>query len=197
MSAPTSLQVVIPGEPFSQMRPRARVITAKQSGRSFASFYDPAENRSFKAVCQRHMADALEAFRAAGGTLFPSTEAPLLVGILAIFPCPKSDFRKTAPRPRRWHTGNKDWDNLGKAVCDAGTGVIWKDDHTVSMGAVSKIVGAQGELPRTIILVRALGEADLVEVEEAMVVVDQRGKALFSEATPDSFLERRERGEES
>lgn len=161
---PTTLRIVLPGEPFAQMRPRARVISPKGGGRPFSSFYDPAENRSFKATAQIHMQGALEDFRAAGGTLFPATEAPLLVEILAVFPCPKSDHRKTTPRPRRFHTGNKDWDNIGKAVCDAGTGILWRDDHTVSVGSVTKLVGAQIELPRTIILVRELEPSDLAAI---------------------------------
>lgn len=173
---PTYLRIVLPGEPFSQKRARHRVIP----GQKFAHTYDPKENSNFKATCQAYMSGALEAFRAAGGTAFPANEAPLLVEVLAIFPCPKSEHRKTMPRQRRWHTGNKDWDNLGKAVCDAGTGVLWKDDHTVSVGSVTKIVGAQTELPRTIILVREIGDADMMSLLSKFEVTGFFGGASAS-----------------
>ena len=48
--------------------------------------------------------------------------------------------------PKYWagraDLGKPDWDNIGKAVCDALNGVAYKDDSQASIGSVEK-------LPRT------------------------------------------------
>ena len=68
--------------------------------------------------------------------------------MVAVFPCPKGDERKGSPRPRRRYvSGRNDWDNIGKAVSDAGNSVLWLDDGQVWRGSVERWIGAQGEAP--------------------------------------------------
>lgn len=146
------IRVEIPGEPHSQTRPRMRVVHA--GGKSFAHTYEAKGSRDWKATAQEHMRRVMEAAKQQ-----PITGAAR-VRILAIFACPTSKHRKTAPRPREWYRGQKDWDNIGKAVCDAANGVLWIDDRQVAIGEVRAIVGAQGEAPRVILRVDPIAELD-------------------------------------
>lgn len=79
---------------------------------------------------------------------------PLTVEITAIFSCPESDRRKRVPAPRRPHAKLGDADNIGKAVLDAATGVLWEDDAQVARLLIEKFIGAQDEEPRVELLVR-------------------------------------------
>ena len=125
----------IPGPPFAQPRPRF----ARRS--KFVKTYDAPEAVSWKGAAQVHMRGAM---RAAGLSPY---DVPLYVRIVAVFECPQSDHRKTAPVPRRPYVGLKDWDNIGKAVCDAGNGVLYLDDRLIARASVTCWVGAQGEAP--------------------------------------------------
>ena len=132
----TPLSVLIPGEPVSQGRPRfARVG-------KFVRTYDPAKSRNWKATAQAHFRDALQA----AGITAPF-QGPLECRILARFTCPKSDWRKREPVPQRPHAKRPDAENVGKAVLDSATGVVWLDDAQVAKLTIVKVVGAQGEAP--------------------------------------------------
>lgn len=139
----TPLRIEIPGEPVAQGRPRAFRLPNGQ-----IRAYDPAKSRTWKA-------DARSVMRAlyGGGVLIAG---PVAVAIRAVFTCPKSDFRKTQPRPRRAHAKRPDAENVAKAVLDAATGVLWVDDAQVCRLEVEKVIGAQGEAPRVEILIEAL-----------------------------------------
>ena len=131
------IRIHIPGNPHAQGRARAC-----RAGKH-ARVYDPDKSRNWKATAQQHMADVLEKHGDPWGL-----EVAMHVDILAVFPCPKSDYRKRIPRPRRWHTKSRgDVDNIAKAVLDAGNGVLWKDDCQVANLNVAKLIGAQGEMP--------------------------------------------------
>lgn len=127
--------VRVPGPPFSQPRPRF----ARRG--KFVKTYDAPEAKSWKGAAHVHMHEAM---RAAGLQPFVG---PVVVRIVAVFECPKSDRRKTQAVPRRPYTGLKDWDNIGKAVCDAGNGVLYLDDRQIARGSVTCWVGAQCEAP--------------------------------------------------
>ncbi len=103
----------------------------------------------------------LEALRAAGLTA-PAFTGPLDVRIVAVFPCPMGDYRKT-PVPRRPYVGQKDWDNVGKAICDAANGVIYGDDRLIAHAEVWCWVGAQGEAPYVEMVVRPFIATRVVE----------------------------------
>ena len=126
------ISVTIPGPPRPQGRGRAVRVGAG------VRVIDPAASRSWKGAAQWHM---LQACRVA-------FEGPLVVSLLAVFPCPSSDQLKRGIRHRRWHTkANGDLDNLTKAVLDAGNGILWRDDRQVAVLHAAKIIGAQDEPP--------------------------------------------------
>lgn len=152
------IRIVIPGEPHAQMRARSRVIVPKSGGKPFAHHYDASESRNWKATAQALMEDAVDGLKpgavlSSDGVLF---QGPVCLRIVAWFACPKSDERKTTPRPVRWNTGRKDCDNIAKAVMDAANGVLWIDDRQVSRLEVTKLIARQGQPARTEIGVEAL-----------------------------------------
>jgi Holliday junction resolvase RusA-like endonuclease len=73
---------------------------------------------------------------------------PVLLQVIAVFPCPKGDYRKTRPVGRRKHVKKTaDADNILKAVMDACTPLLWLDDAQVSTASCTKWIAAQGEAP--------------------------------------------------
>jgi Holliday junction resolvase RusA-like endonuclease len=78
-----------------------------------------------------------------------------------VFALPKSRQKKRNP-VIAWqpYGGRRDWDNIGKAVCDAGNGLLWGDDAQVWRGMVTRVYGAQGEAPH--VRVRVSSVADQV-----------------------------------
>lgn len=139
---------VIPGAPQAQQRMRA----TKRG--DHAGVYEPEESRSWKGSAKVVMQAAV--FRATGDERAAppwDVDIPLHVEIVAIFECPRSEYRKRDPRPRRWALNSKDVDNIAKAVLDAGNGVLWLDDRQVSVLRVGKVIGSQGEAPAVMVRV--------------------------------------------
>jgi Holliday junction resolvase RusA-like endonuclease len=134
--------VEILGEPCSQGRPRF----ARRG--KFVVAYDPPKSRSWKAAAQYHMKYVM--------CDRPPLSGPLRVLITARFTCPKTDCRKRAPRPERWHAKKPDAENVAKAVLDAATGVVYLDDSQVAYLTVSKRIAAQGAAPAVILEVEEL-----------------------------------------
>jgi Holliday junction resolvase RusA-like endonuclease len=60
-------------------------------------------------------------------------DEPLQVHIVSYFERPKS-------KPKRfvYPTGKPDWDNIGKLVCDALNGILWRDDSVIVDGSCCK-----------------------------------------------------------
>jgi Holliday junction resolvase RusA-like endonuclease len=147
-----TVTVVIPGPPFSQPRPRARA-----RGR-FAQVYEPKEAKLWKGVAQVHMQQALRE----AGLGAPAYTGPVEIEIVAVFPCPVGDHRKREPIGRRPYVGSKDWDNVGKAVCDAANSLLYVDDRLIARAHVECWVAAQGEAPYVRFVVRewSLGGGD-------------------------------------
>ncbi len=143
------IRIEIPGEPHPQQR--ARTFAFVQGGKARARNYDPAKSRNWKA----YASGLMQAAMAAGGHK-PLTGAVRL-RILAIFALPKSKERKRGV-PRAFYLGQKDYDNIAKAVGDAGNGVLWVDDRQVSWAEVRAVVGWKGEPARVIVAVDQLTE---------------------------------------
>lgn len=146
-SAPREIVVRIPGEPVAQGRPRAFVNRQGQ-----ARVYDPEKSRSWKGQAQVHMREALEA-ATVGAPLF--AEGPVELRVVAVFTCPKSDWRKRPVERRPKHT-RPDAENVAKAIQDAGTGLLWLDDSQITRLIVEKFVGAQEEAPYVELVVREM-----------------------------------------
>ncbi len=162
---PREIRVRIAGEPCAQGRPRTAVIKGR------ARVFDPKKSRSWKAEARQAMV-----LQGVHTLLFP--DGPVEVHVTAVFTCPKGDERKREPRPRRRHAKKPDGENVAKAVLDAATGVLWRDDSQVSDLFVAKRVGAQGEAPYVEIAVRAVPENfGAIEFSWPRVDVDHPAKA--------------------
>ena len=139
------LHVVIPGQPHGMGRPRA-VIRGKHAG-----VYERPEDASWKAYASALYQSAMFS------QLHPCTPlaGPVAVWIVAVWACPKS--AKKADRCRqRPRVGKPDADNIAKAVCDAGNGVLWVDDAQVVELHVTRFVAAEGGAPRVEVTVRTI-----------------------------------------
>ena len=135
MADPDGVSVAIPGRPVAQGRPRG---TARGG---FVRFYDPKQSKAWKESAAVWMRQAMR-----GRALL---DGPLAVGMLIVFPCPKSDYRKRAPMPRRWHISKPDVDNVVKIVLDAANLSIWLDDSQVCrFDWIEAVIGAQDEMAR-------------------------------------------------
>jgi Holliday junction resolvase RusA-like endonuclease len=94
-------------------------------------------------------------------------QEPLLAGAIKLvvecyFQRPQKHFSKRKGIPivkndaPHFHTSTPDWDNLGKQICDCGSGIIWKDDRYIADGRVIKYYSACGE-PKVIINISEIG----------------------------------------
>jgi Holliday junction resolvase RusA-like endonuclease len=130
--------VEIPGEPVAQGRGRA-VAFRRGDGTFGARVFDPAKSRNWKANAQAHMRAALDGHGPITG--------PVALEVIALFTCPRSDWRVRQIRPERLHTKRPDADNVLKALKDAAKGVLWLDDAQVCEVHVFKRIAAQGASP--------------------------------------------------
>lgn len=113
---------------------------------------------------------------------FAPSGTPLEVHILFVQPLPLSATRVRNPPKRRWSTkrGSGDADNLAKGPLDAANGVLWHDDCAVASIWVETIVAAQGEAPRTEMLVMQLAQSDAAwtRFESTRAQLRQTGRVL-------------------
>lgn len=140
--------VQIPGEPYALKRARVRVI--KGAKQTFASHYDPKENRSWKGYAATFLSEAM-----VGLELF---SGPIEVEIFAAYSMPKSRWLSTRNRPGHWKVTKPDVDNIIKAVLDAASGVVFMDDKQVVSISARKLVQAQGLKPYLSVSFRVMGE---------------------------------------
>jgi Holliday junction resolvase RusA-like endonuclease len=113
---------------------------------------------------------------------FAPAGTPLEVHLLFVMPLPKAAHRQTKPPPRSWCVSKRrgDADNLAKGPLDAANGVLWHDDAAVASIEVETVVAAQGEAPRTEIIVMRLAESDAVRTrfEQVRAVLRSAGRLL-------------------
>lgn len=137
------IEFVVQGVPVAQPRVKATARGGK------ARVYTPrGPNDTYKA-CVR-----LAARAAFSGHLL---DGPVVVDVTLVFPRPKNRIWIKKPMPREWHTAKPDADNVAKSICDAITGVIWRDDTQVSLLVVHKFVAAGDEHSRTVVKISRLG----------------------------------------
>jgi Holliday junction resolvase RusA-like endonuclease len=172
----SELVIRLPGEPIPQNQGKAGRWRSND-GREGTTIRQPTKVRHYKLDLQEAM------YRAAVAAGLPHTaertffgDQPLALSIVAVFSCPRSDYKKTRPAPRRPHTGLKDLDNLIKPVGDAGQGVLWDNDGQICKyyEPFEKLIGAQGEPPY--IEIRVIPLAELLTNPPAQ-------PALFEEKT--------------
>ena len=136
------VEIVVPGEP----RGKARARTLK-SGRT----YTPQGTKAYEALVQ---AAYWQAYMGSPGPKFAAGE-PLRLTVDAFMKLPASASKKKlammlsgALRPAK----KPDWDNIGKVVSDALTGLAYPDDAQVVEARVRKFYS---ESPRAVITVEA------------------------------------------
>ena len=100
--------------------------------------------------------DPVHVFKLAVVTAFKQTGCSQFTGLVSvriacIFPRLAGHMWKKREQPRAWTKGKKDWDNLGKSVCDALNKFAWLDDSQVCDGRVLKIEAAGGESPKVVV----------------------------------------------
>ncbi len=136
--------VAIPGKPVAQGRPRF----ARRGEHVIA--YSPKTSSVWKKHAKACMAEAV-----ADGFLIDDEffEGPLELTVLSVFPVPKSKWRKRKPIGAALHYVKPDADNLLKAVLDAGTGILWKDDCQIVKLRFTKVIAPQEEEPLTVLRV--------------------------------------------
>lgn len=126
----------VSGDPRPQ--PRARAFARKMGGKYVARVYNAGTAENWKSA----IADAA---RKANVPAFG--DCPLSIELFFSFRRPKSHFKKdghvrdSAPKyPMSRGGGQKgDWENLGKAVCDALTVLgVWTDDAQIVRATVDK-----------------------------------------------------------
>jgi len=83
----------------------------------------------------------------------PVMEGPITLICWFLLPRPKGMIWKKRPMPREKHIKKPDTDNLTKAVKDALTGILWRDDSQVWHEQASKQIHAGDESPRVVIKV--------------------------------------------
>ncbi len=89
---------------------------------------------------------------AAGGCMLSET-APIKVTIIAQYLKAKSS-RKVQP------TLKPDWDNVGKAVCDALNGIAYKDDSQIIQAEVYKIWALDG-VPKVVVKIEVAEDGNI------------------------------------
>ena len=134
------IDLTIPGKPVAQGRPRFY-----RRG-NFVVATDPKASKVYKAdvqyLAQKHKED---------NNIDELLDGPLGLDVMAYFPCPKSRWRKTNPRPEEHHAKRPDADNIAKAIKDGLTGVFYHDDSQISELIIRKRIAAQGEAPRIMV----------------------------------------------
>lgn len=135
------------GVPVAQ--PRPKVVTVRGRGMAISN------PRKHPVVAFKE-AVKLEAQQAYKGA---PLEGPLQLNVTFIMPRPKSMLWKSRPMPRDWHTVRPDTDNLVKAVKDALSALLWKDDSQVCCEIIRKMVAGGDERPRVEVVVVEVGSA--------------------------------------
>jgi Holliday junction resolvase RusA-like endonuclease len=163
--SPRARATIVPVAPLTKLLARARHATKMSHLASLfrAQLYMGRASRC--EVWKRDVERCLSSSKSESGwlegeTVFEAGQA-LDVLIMVVAPLPKGDHRKRTPPLRKWLTSLRsgDWDNVGKPICDAATGILWRDDVLIARGSVEKVRAAQGESPRLEILARALQDS--------------------------------------
>lgn len=103
-----------------------RAIPLERHRHGVGGSYLPARSRKFRQAVQAYMRQAM-------GCTAPFS-GPLRAEFGFEFARPK-----TGPNAKAvFHAAKPDFDNLVKAICDAGNGILWHDDCQISSADVDK-----------------------------------------------------------
>lgn len=138
------LALTIPAVPVGQPRPRAVAFGGRARMHELTHVRQADGTRkphpiaAFKATCRLSVQQVFHD---------PPLEGPLRVDLTFVFPRPQGLIWKTRPMPRLPHTKKPDRDNVDKAVMDALTGLLWRDDCQVISGTIEKWIAGGDEQP--------------------------------------------------
>lgn len=138
-----TIAFTIPGVPVAQPRQRHALIAGHI--RNYTPTRDPVN--VWKAATQHAAAAAYDG---------PLLDGPLSLDVTCIFPRPASRTWKTKPMLQVPRTGKPDVDNLYKALADALTGVLFKDDAQITDAVIRKREAAGDEQARTEVVVSSM-----------------------------------------
>jgi Holliday junction resolvase RusA-like endonuclease len=146
----SGIAFIVPAVPVAQPRQRHRVVPS--GGRPFVQNFTPAKHpvQAFKASVRLAARDAYQG---------PPLDGP--VGIVVVFAMPRPGrlMWKKRPMPRCLHVSKPDLDNLAKAVKDALTGLLWRDDAQIAHANLSKVYASGEEQPSVRIEVSSLADS--------------------------------------
>lgn len=135
-----TIEFTIPGVPHGKERPR---FTKNKIA------YTPSKTKDYeKLVAWAYQSEAHGA----------KLSGAIRVDIVAVYPVPHSWSKKKqaeAIASRILPTVKPDWDNIGKAVCDALNGVAYRDDAAITDATFCKRYGA-----KPCVVVRLTGEEE-------------------------------------
>lgn len=138
------LTFVVNSVPVAQPRQRHRVI--EMGDKSFVHNYtkksDPVN--AFKAAIQLALSMVYKG---------PVLDQAIGVYITAVFPRPKTMVYKTKPMPRIRKKTKPDNDNLEKAIWDAMSKLLYRDDCLISDSGFRKRIAAGDEKPHVVITI--------------------------------------------
>ena len=127
------------GEPIAQPRHKVGVLHGK--ARTYLPKSDPVHQ--FKHDLK--MAAACEFMEA------ELVNCPISLKCLFLMSRPQRLIWKKRPMVREPHTSRPDTDNLIKAVKDALTGVVYRDDSLIWSEEIQKMYAAGDERPQTVV----------------------------------------------
>lgn len=122
------------GKPRGKARPRF-------DGRHKRTF-TPASTADYERLVR-------QAYISSGGYLLSET-APIKILIIA-------QFKKAVSSKKDAPTMKPDWDNIGKAVCDALNGIAYRDDSQIVHSEVMKVWARDG-VPKIIVKIEVENE---------------------------------------
>jgi Holliday junction resolvase RusA-like endonuclease len=154
------IDFITPGDPIAQPRPRAKVekFGWGRTAKFFARIYDCEKDDP---VIEYKKAVASSAIEKLGKDMEPLT-CPIGVDIEFVMPRPKSLIWVKKPMPRCPCRDVPDIDNLAKAVLDALSKLVWRDDRQIFFLRVYKWYAAGDETPHTRVKIKTTTE----EVED-------------------------------
>lgn len=153
--------VEIMGKPFAQPRPQMRLI--EKGGKTFPIAYDPKTAKRWKAYAADVMKNYADKRGNFGAYELKPLQGPLRLQVFALWALPKSYHRKTPPIPKRefFTSPRDDYDNVLKAIGDAGNGILWDDDGQIAKAEIECVLGDQTDAARVQLIVSELGDEDI------------------------------------
>lgn len=143
--------LTIPGEPLAQPRVKARAF-----GEGISHIYTPTSVTGSDGIRRSNgLAEYKALVRKLGSEAYTGAPIrdPIEVHIVFVFSRPSNKVWKKRPMPRYPHTGQRDVDNLYKAITDPLQGIIWHNDGCIFRASIEKWHASGSEQPATYLTV--------------------------------------------